>query len=108
MKELIAQAEKEQADREAAAAVDQLIRNIGVVTTDSGNAILTAENAYAQLTEDQKAYVEKLEILTEARAKYESLLRIDAVERMISDIGRVTLESGSAIEAAEECICAAE
>lgn len=101
LKELIAQAEKEQADREAAAAVDQLIRNIGVVTTDSGNAILTAENAYAQLTEDQKAYVENLEILTEARAKYESLLRIDAVERMISDIGKVTLESGSAIEAAE-------
>ena len=63
----------EEADREAAAAVDALIDAIGKVTTDSGDAIAAARAAYDALTPQQKDYVEHYETLTFAEETYQRL-----------------------------------
>ena len=63
----------EDADREAAAAVDALIDAIGKVTTDSGDAIAAARAAYDALTPQQKDYVEHYETLTFAEETYQRL-----------------------------------
>ncbi|MBQ3146955.1 MAG: metallophosphoesterase [Oscillospiraceae bacterium] len=65
--------DKEIADKAAAAAVDALIDAIGTVTLDSLDAIVAAEEAYNNLTEDQKDLVENHLILTDARAAYDTL-----------------------------------
>lgn len=109
MEELKAAAEKEKADREAAAAVDQMIEAIGDVTLNSKAAIDLAQNAYDALTEEQQAYVTKADVLAEAQAAYEALVKSEndkaaaaAVEARIDAIGEVTIDSRTAIEKAEE------
>ncbi len=69
-----AEEEKAEADAAAAAAVDELITAIGEVTLESGDAIVAAEAAYADLTDDQKALVTNYEALTTARATYDALV----------------------------------
>ena len=108
MEELKAAAEKEKADREAAAAVDQMIEAIGDVTLNSKAAIDLAQNAYDALTEEQQAYVTKADVLAEAQAAYEALVKSEndkaaaaAVEARIDAIGEVTIDSRTAIEKAE-------
>ena len=96
------EAEK-QADEEKAAAVDQLIENIGEVTLESKQAIETARVAYGNLTPTQKTYVTKLDTLTAAEAAYKALVdkkAADDVTEKINEIGKVTLDSKTAIEAA--------
>ena len=104
LKELqAAAAEQERIDKAAAAAVDSLIDEIGDVTLDSKQAIETARAAYDNLTPTQKTYVTKLNTLIAAEAAYKALVdrkAADDVTEKINEIGKVTLESKTAIEAA--------
>ncbi len=59
-------ADKEAADKAAAKAVDDKIGAIGEVTLESGNDIEAARAAYDALTDDQKAYVTKYQVLEAA------------------------------------------
>ena len=98
-----AAAEQERIDRAAAAAVDNLIDAIGEVTLKSKQAIETARAAYDNLTPTQKTYVTKLNTLTAAETAYKALVdrkAADDVIEKINAIGKVTLESKTAIEAA--------
>lgn len=98
-----AAAEQERIDRAAAAAVDNLIDAIGEVTLKSKQAIETARAAYDNLTPTQKTYVTKLDTLTAAETAYKALVdrkAADDVIEKINAIGKVTLESKTAIEAA--------
>lgn len=98
-----AAAEQERIDRAAAAAVDSLIDEIGDVTLESKQAIETARAAYDNLTPTQKTYVTKLDTLTAAEAAYKALVdqkAADDVMEKINEIGEVTLDSKTAIEAA--------
>ena len=98
-----AAAEQERIDKAAAAAVDSLIAEIGDVTLDSKQAIETARAAYDNLTPTQKTYVTKLNTLTAAEAAYKALVdqkAADDVMEKINEIGEVTLDSKTAIEAA--------
>lgn len=98
-----AAAEQERIDRAAAAAVDSLIDEIGDVTLESKQAIETARAAYDNLTPTQKTYVTKLDTLTAAEAVYKALVdqkAADDVMEKINEIGEVTLDSKTAIEAA--------
>lgn len=98
-----AAAEQERIDRAAAAAVDSLIDEIGDVTLESKQDIETARAAYDNLTPTQKTYVTKLDTLTAAEAAYKTLVdrkAADDVTEKINEIGKVTLESKTAIEAA--------
>lgn len=98
-----AAAEQERIDKAAAAAVDSLIDEIGDVTLDSKQAIETARAAYDNLTPTQKTYVTKLNTLTAAEAAYKNLVdrkAADDVTEKINEIGEVTLDSKTAIEAA--------
>ena len=98
-----AAAEQERIDKAAAAAVDSLIDEIGDVTLESKQAIETARAAYDNLTPTQKTYVTKLDTLTAAEAAYKALVdqkAADDVMEKINEIGEVTLDSKTAIEAA--------
>ena len=98
-----AAAEQERIDRAAAAAVDSLINEIGDVTLESKQVIETARAAYDNLTPTQKTYVTKLDTLTAAEAAYKALVdqkAADDVMEKINEIGEVTLDSKTAIEAA--------
>ena len=98
-----AAAEQERIDRAAAAAVDNLIDEIGKVTLESKQAIETARAAYDALTEKQQSYVTKLKTLTAAETVYKALVdrkAADDVMEKINEIDKVTLESKTAIEAA--------
>lgn len=98
-----AAAEQERIDKAAAAAVDSLVDEIGDVTLESKQAIETARAAYDNLTPTQKTYVTKLNTLTAAEAAYKNLVdqkAADDVMEKINEIGEVTLDSKTAIEAA--------
>ena len=98
-----AAAEQERIDRAAAAAVDSLIDAIGEVTLESKQDIETARAAFDALTEKQQSYVTKLSALTAAEAAYKALVdqkAADDVTEKINEIGKVTLDSKTAIEAA--------
>lgn len=98
-----AAAEQERIDRAAAAAVDNLIDAIGEVTLKSKQDIETARAAYDNLTPTQKTYVTKLDTLTAAETAYKALVdrkAADDVIEKINEIGKVTLDSKTAIEAA--------
>lgn len=101
-KELVEQAEQEELDRTAAAAVDELINAIGTVelTPECEALIKAAEDAYALLTETQKQLVEGAMILAQARVDYDNLKAdkeaVDAVIAIIDAIGTV--------EYSDECL----
>lgn len=103
---LVAQAEKEEADKLAAKGVSDKIDAIGQVTLKSEPAIAAAEAAYAGLSDDQKAYVKNAEKLTEARKAYETLVaEAEAAAKNFGDLvdaigADITLESEAAIKAA--------
>lgn len=71
---------------------------IGEVTIDSGSAIGTAETAYDALPEGKQSDVTNYDTLVQARDQFDILSAIDAIDA----IGNVTINSGSAIETAEE------
>lgn len=95
---------QEIADKAAAKAVDNLIDAIGDVTlTDDSKAkIDAARKAYNALTDEQKALVSKLDILTDAEAKLAQLKKeaadkaaVDDVIAKIDAIGKVKLDKDS-------------
>lgn len=95
---------QEIADKAAAKAVDNLIDAIGDVTlTDDCKAkIDAARKAYNALTDEQKALVSKLDILTDAEAKLAQLKKeaadkaaVDDVIEKIDAIGKVKLDKDS-------------
>ena len=107
MKEMLADLAvraQEIADKAAAKAVDNLIDAIGDVTlTDDSKAkIDAARKAYNALTDEQKALVSKLDILTDAEAKLAQLKKeaadkaaVDDVIAKIDAIGKVKLDKDS-------------
>ena len=80
-----------------AAAVEKAIDRIGTVSLESGPLIEAAEAAYEALGEGDREKVENYPALLEARAELDRLL----TQQAIAAIGKVTLESGDAIAAAE-------
>lgn len=54
--------------------VEKLIETIGEVTLESESAIISAENAYEALSEEDKAEIENYEILTTARTTLDALI----------------------------------
>lgn len=74
------EADKEEVDKAAAKAVDDLIEKIGEVTIDSGKQIQQAREAFEKLTPEQKEKVEKEEILKVAEEKYAELLLVEEKE----------------------------
>lgn len=103
---------------EAAKIVDDQILAIGTVTLESEAAVIAAENAYAALTEEQKAELDNYAILVSARSTLDSLIEADKqaklqaaaaeIDNIINAIGTVTLESNEAITAARTAYDAAE
>lgn len=99
-------ADTEEANQAAAAAVDSLIESIGTVTADFSNesTLVSAENAYAQLTDVQKLLVQHEDVLTAARTDYDNLTAARSVDSLITAIGTlstpVTEEQQTAISAA--------
>ena len=88
---------------QAAIDADNLISAIGTVDLNSGPAIEAAEKAVAALEDKDLEQIEYKQILVDARATYDELVKqaqIAKVEDAISAIGTVTLGSGNAIEAA--------
>ena len=68
---LITQAE---ADRIAAAEVEELIATIGTVTKDSGEAIAAARKAYDMLGDAEKSYVDNYDKLVKAEQIYDMII----------------------------------
>ena len=61
-------------DIAAAEAVSALIEEIGDVTLDSSDAIVTAENAYEALTDNQKTLVTNTDALVAARETFDTIV----------------------------------
>ena len=86
--------------------VEEKIKEIGTVTLDSETVILEAEEAYAALSSGEQEKVTNSAELTDARAQYDHLARVNNVEEKISSIGSVSLQSEAAITEAEEAYAA--
>ena len=94
----------------AAKSVDDLINAIGevVYTEESKGKIDAAREAYEALTEEQKPFVSKLDVLEAAEAAWQKLVddnaAADAVDELIEAIGEVefTQDSKDKIDAARE------
>ena len=59
-------------------AVEEAIATIGAVTADSGKSIAAARDMYDKLSDEDKAKVENISVLTDAEAAYEETV-INAV-----------------------------
>ena len=81
--------------------VKNLIDKIGDVTLDSKMAIDTARKAYDALSDENKEKVTNYDKLVAAEKKLNEL-EIENVEKLIDDIGTVTLDKESKINAAKE------
>ena len=93
----------DQADKNAAKAVEDQIAAIGTVSLHSEDTIVAARQAYEALTDTQKQLVGNYEILTAAEKKLAELkdeAAANAVEEMLNAIGTVTLDSEEKITAA--------
>ena len=80
---------------------EALVDAVGEVTVNSDEAIKAAEDAYALLTDEEKAKVEDVAGLRDQYEEACAVERITAVEKLINDIGAVTLDSKDLVEAAE-------
>ncbi len=93
-------------DMAAAKIVDDAIDALGEITLDDEEAVEDAREAYELLTDDQKAYVEKLAILEAAELALEAIkadiAAAEAVDELILAIGEVeyTAECKALIDAA--------
>ncbi len=87
-----------QLQKEAAAAVDALIEQIGdTITHDSKEAIEAARKAYDALTEGAKEHVKNLLVLTEAEAIYAELGMSPATIIIIASVCVVVLAATAAV-----------
>lgn len=95
-------AEKAVAEQKAQAAqLDAQIEAIGTVTLESGEAIKAAWAAYRAADPQVQGYVSKLDVLESADAELKKL-QAKQVSDLIAAIGKVTLDSGSKIDAAQD------
>lgn len=92
--------------------VINLIAKIGPVTLDSNADITSARAAYDNLSDEEQERVENYGVLQDAEDDYKALIEaaeqevIDrhaaaGVDKLITEIGEVTLNSGAAIDAAK-------
>lgn len=82
-------------------AVEHAISSIGTVDLDNEKVILAAEDMFDSLSDEEKEQVDNYDVLTDARAEYNSLL-VNSVEALIDDIGTVTSDSDKQIEKARQ------
>ena len=66
------------------------INAIGTVTLDSENLIVSAETIYDSLTDAQKALITNYSTLTNARAKYDSLVKVDTATKAMTNSNSLT------------------
>ena len=99
---VLTEAEKTLAQLESSiSAVEEKINAIGEVTVDKESEITAARAAYEALSEDLKAAVSNLSVLTEAEKSLANLkAEIKKAEDAISAIGEVSADKKSEIEAA--------
>lgn len=89
--------------------VISLINNIGTVTTESLSDIEVAEEAYNNLSSDEKNRVTNYQTLLDARNEYNTLTldeNVANVINLINAIGTVTIDSKDQIETAEAAYAA--
>lgn len=86
---------------EEASRVDQLIVNIGEVSLNSEAQITEAESSVSALAEQDYKQLEHLNELESARTQYNQL-RAEEVEKVIFQIGSITVESEETISTARE------
>ncbi len=100
---------KEADNKKKADEVKDLIDNSGNVDKNSSSSIEKAQEAYNNLTPEQKALVTNSDKLTEAEKDYAKVTATDEdktaaekVEKLINKIGTVTEDSEKSIEAARK------
>ncbi len=88
-------------DKQEAEEVDALIENIGevVYSEECKNRIDDAREAYEALEEDQKPFVDKLDALLAAEARYEKL----KADNEAADLVDALIENIGTIDYSEEC-----
>lgn len=92
-------------DEKKAAAVEKLIDKISAGSTTFEDDVKAAQKAYNALTADQKKLVDNYSKLANALkelADEEDKEAAEAVEKLIKDLGTITLESEDDIKAARE------
>lgn len=72
--------------------VSDLISEIGTVTLDSEAAIISAESAYKALATNYQKEVKNYELLLDSRMIFDSLSRIDSVEKSIASIENIAAD----------------
>lgn len=86
-------------DMSPAAKTEKAIDKIGVITLNSEEAILEAEEKYNALSESEQGEVANAEKLTEARTNFDKLKKVyDAIE----NLGKVTLDNKGDVENARK------
>lgn len=85
-KKAVADAAQDQADRDAAAAVDAKIEAIGTVTLEKEGLITAARSAYEGLSDAAKDYVTKLGVLEAAEAKLNELKNAQGYQTQLQSV----------------------
>lgn len=85
-KKVLADAAQDQADRDAAAAVDAKIEAIGTVTLEKEGLITAARSAYEGLSAAAKDYVTKLGVLEAAEARLNELKNAQGYQTQLQSV----------------------
>lgn len=85
-KKAVADAAQDQADRDAAAAVDMQIEAIGTVTLEKEGLITAARSAYEGLSAAAKDYVTKLGVLEAAEARLNELKNAQGYQTQLQSV----------------------
>lgn len=85
-KKAVADATQDQADRDAAAAVDTQIEAIGTVTLEKEGLITAARSAYEGLSDAAKDYVTKLGVLEAAEARLNKLKNAQGYQTQLQSV----------------------
>lgn len=85
-KKVLADAAQDQADRDAAAAVDAKIEAIGTVTLEKEGLITAARSAYEGLSDAAKEYVTKLGVLEAAEARLNELKNAQGYQTQLQSV----------------------
>ena len=85
-KKVLADAAQDQADRDAAAAVDAKIEAIGTVTLEKEGLITAARSAYEGLSDAAKEHVTKLGVLEAAEAKLNELKNAQGYQTQLQSV----------------------
>ena len=85
-KKVLADAAQDQADRDAAAAVDAKIEAIGTVTLEKEGLITAARSAYEGLSDAAKDHVTKLGVLEAAEAKLNELKNAQGYQTQLQSV----------------------